>query len=422
MRVRPSREIFERIPAPEPVPVPKRSRPGFSFPAPRVAVPTMPTLRPVSDDWLARRLRLLSRLLHIDTPFMWRLAAHGVVLVLTLGVLGISSLPRPARSAAAVAGERTLTDWSLRNRSFVPDSVVGITSGSSGQAAMGFDDRPGFVSPGAIVEAHPSLLPWDKPEAYRVSRGDTVTSIAARYGIEPIWLLFANPAIRDKPHELSVGEALTILPMKAVVHVVKEGDTIAEIAETYKSTPEEILSYEANGLDSVDDTLVAGVEIVVPDGEMDIQIPSYRDLIVPRGAGGWASANVLGSVVGSGSFYVGAYGRITQGYHRWHHAVDIANGTGSPIYAVDGGVVKYAGWYQWAGRAVIIDHGNGYESLYAHMNSIGVGPGETVQRGQVIGGIGCSYGAGGRCTGPHLHLEVRLNGAPQNPCALGACP
>ncbi len=424
LRARPSREIIERIPAPEPLGAAERLRslPSLGLPSNLVTVPSIPSLRPASEEWLARRWRLLTRLVDLDSPIMWRFAAHAIVLVLTLAVFAVSNLPSSGRSAAAVTVDRPLSDWAQRARSFVPDSVIGARSGAAVAAISDLDDRPGFVSPGAIVEAHPSLLPWDEPESYRVVRGDTVTNIAARFGIEPIWLLFANPKIREKPHDLSVGDELTVLPMKAVVHVVQEGDSLADIAETYKSTPEQIVAYEANGLQSVGDGLVVGAELVVPEGEMEIKIPSYRDLIVPRGAGGWAASNVLGTVVGSGSFYVGASGRLTQGYHRWHRAIDIANRTGSPIYAIDSGVVKYAGWYQWAGRAVIIDHGNGFESLYAHMNSVGVNPGATVQRGQVIGGIGCTYGAGGRCTGPHLHLEVRLNGVPQNPCALGACP
>jgi murein DD-endopeptidase MepM/ murein hydrolase activator NlpD len=405
---------------------PKRRRhlPSFTWPsAISVTVPTIPSLRPSSDEWLARRWQVISRLVRLDSPFMWRLAAHSVVLVLTAGVLALSSLPAPAQRAgvAAAAAELPLSDWALRARSFVPDSAVGTVSGSRNPASIASSDLPGFVSPGAIVEAHPSLLPWSEPESYRVSRGDTVTSIAARFGIESMWLLYANPKIRKNPHELSVGSELTVLPMQAVVHQIEAGDTVTSLAEKYKTTVDQVVAYQANGLESSDDALVAGAQLILPGGEMELQIPSYRDEIAPRGAGGWASASVLGSVVGSGTFVAGAYGRLTQGYSRWHRAVDIANGTGTAIFAIDSGVVRYAGWYNWAGRAVIIDHGNGYESLYAHMSSISISPGQTVQRGQVIGGIGCSYGRGGRCTGPHLHLEVRLNGAPQNPCALGAC-
>jgi murein DD-endopeptidase MepM/ murein hydrolase activator NlpD len=129
-----------------------------------------------------------------------------------------------------------------------------------------------------------------------------------------------------------------------------------------------------------------------------------------------------GPVAGTGSFYTASYGRISNWFSWWHPAVDIANSTGTPIYAIDGGIVEKAGWHGWGGNTVIIDHGNGFESLSAHMSSINVSVGQTVQRGQIIGGIGCTYGWGGRCTGPHLHLELFYQGGRVNPCAYGVCP
>jgi murein DD-endopeptidase MepM/ murein hydrolase activator NlpD len=157
---------------------------------------------------------------------------------------------------------------------------------------------------------------------------------------------------------------------------------------------------------------------------MEIEIPMYIQIV--RGPVGrsavWASDGGHGPVVGSGNFHIAAFGRISQWYSGWHPGTDIANSTGTPIYAVDGGSVEVAGWYGWAGNAVILDHGNGYESLYAHMNGVNVVAGQTVQRGQIIGTIGCTRGYGGRCTGPHLHLEVYYQGSYVNPCSVGACP
>jgi murein DD-endopeptidase MepM/ murein hydrolase activator NlpD len=157
-----------------------------------------------------------------------------------------------------------------------------------------------------------------------------------------------------------------------------------------------------------------------------VSVPSYTELLTRSRStsGGAASAPWTGPsvpIVGTGQFHIPAYGQMTQGFRRYHQGIDIANRTGTPIYAIDGGVVRVAGWYDWAGNAVIIDHGNGYTSLYAHMSRVDVAPGQPVQRGQIIGGIGCTRGRGGRCTGPHLHLEVTFQGRRVNPCSVGAC-
>jgi murein DD-endopeptidase MepM/ murein hydrolase activator NlpD len=168
---------------------------------------------------------------------------------------------------------------------------------------------------------------------------------------------------------------------------------------------------------------VPGAEVVIPGGLMDIVIPPLVQYVTGRNSAAWApGANYGGPLVGTGAFHIGAYGRVTNGFSRWHPAVDIANGYGTPIYAVDSGVVEIAGWYGWAGNAVTIDHGNGYETLYAHMQQINVSAGQTVQRGQIIGTIGCTRGAGGRCSGPHLHLEAFFQGGYVSPCSLGVCP
>ncbi len=281
---------------------------------------------------------------------------------------------------------------------------------------------PGFISTGAIAEADPSLLPWDQPQRYVVQPGDTVSGIAAKFGRDPETLLYANPSIRDDPHSLSVGDEITILPVDGVLHVVVEGDTIDALAATYKANASDVVGYTPNGLKDALQALVPGTEVVLPGGVMDIVIPPLVEYVSGQGSQVWAPGpNYGGPLVGSGSFNLAAYGRITQGFSRWHPAVDIANGYGTPIYAIDSGVVEIAGWYGWAGKSVTIDHGNGYESLYAHMQDINVSSGQTVQKGQIVGTIGCSRGAGGRCTGPHLHLEVTFNGQHVNPCSLGAC-
>ncbi|MFN2115460.1 MAG: peptidoglycan DD-metalloendopeptidase family protein, partial [Anaerolineae bacterium] len=354
----------------------------------------------------------------------WRLAAHGAVLVLTLGVFmatryslpGVVEASQPQNRAGGLAAR-----VGRQARDFLPNPVLGTDESSADSAADDGSDAPGFISTGLVAEADQTLLPWDEPQRYVVKSGDTISLIALQFGIEAETILFANPDLRENPHSLQIGQEITILPVDGVLHVVGEGDTIESLAEEYEADAADIVAYTPNGL-SEGDALVEGAEVVVPGGTMEIEIPAYYSQGPGYVGSPWASDGGRGPVAGTGSFYTASYGSISTWFSWWHPAVDIANSTGTPVYAVDSGTVEVAGWYGWAGQAIILDHGNGFESLYAHLSSINVAVGQTVQRGQIIGGIGCTYGYGGRCTGPHLHLELYYQGARVNPCSYGCCP
>lgn len=105
-------------------------------------------------------------------------------------------------------------------------------------------------------------------------------------------------------------------------------------------------------------------------------------------------------------------GSISQYYHAGHLALDIAAPYGSQVVASQSGIVTSAGWRNNGGGYVIsIDHGNGLQTVYNHLGSIWVSPGQAVAAGQGIGGVGCT----GMCTGPHVHFEVIVNGVIDNP-------
>lgn len=99
------------------------------------------------------------------------------------------------------------------------------------------------------------------------------------------------------------------------------------------------------------------------------------------------------------------------GYERFHGGIDFASDYGSIIFASQTGVVIFAGWYGGYGNSVILDHGNGITTLYAHASELFVQEGQTVQRGEAIATVGST----GLSTGPHLHFEVRENGEPVDP-------
>jgi murein DD-endopeptidase MepM/ murein hydrolase activator NlpD len=96
---------------------------------------------------------------------------------------------------------------------------------------------------------------------------------------------------------------------------------------------------------------------------------------------------------------------------QFHQGVDVAAPMGAPVRAAFGGMVLYAGWFGGYGKLVVIDHGDGFSTLYGHLSAIDVAPGQQVTRGQVIGVVGST----GYSTGPHLHFEIRQRGKPINP-------
>jgi len=107
--------------------------------------------------------------------------------------------------------------------------------------------------------------------------------------------------------------------------------------------------------------------------------------------------------------------RITQGYHRFHQAIDLAEPLGSPVYPITEGRVESISWQRFGwGNHIIINHGSGFKSLYAHLSKIVVKEGQEVDKNTVIGLIGST----GWSTGPHLHLEVYDNGQPFNPLTI----
>lgn len=249
---------------------------------------------------------------------------------------------------------------------------------------------------------------------YLVRPGDTLSEIAAMYGVSVNTIIWANDLASAR--DVHPGDTLIILPVSGIEHTVAKGETLASLAKKYSADAGEIAAY--NGL-AAGTALAVGSSIIIPGGEL-------APAPAPKKSGGSGSAKVGSEpYLGGSGASVGGWtnplpgGLIWQGIHGWN-AVDIAAPKGTPIHAAAGGTVIIArnngGWNGGYGNYVVITHANGTETLYAHMTHAIVANGQQVGAGQVIGYVGAT----GLATGPHLHFEVRGAANPFRSCALRA--
>lgn len=241
---------------------------------------------------------------------------------------------------------------------------------------------------------------------YSVQEGDTLGSIADKFGITVNTILWQNDL--GSADSIKTGEVLQILPVTGMAHKVEKGDTIESIAKKYGlPSSQPIIDFPFNTFTN-DETfaLAIGQTIIVPNG-VKPQAGQYYAQAIPV----QITPNA-GSVVASGLFVWPTQGIITQGYYWYHPGVDIANPAAPNILAADAGTIVAEGWDSTGyGNRIIIDHGNGMQTLYAHMSAFYVTLGQTVSRGAAIGRMGST----GHSTGTHLHFEIRQNGLRLNP-------
>lgn len=245
----------------------------------------------------------------------------------------------------------------------------------------------------------------DKTIEYTVQEGDTVASIAQKFGVSEDTVRWQNDISKDK---IKIGQTLEVLPVTGISHKVNKGDTVYSIAKKYDTSAQAVVDFPYNTFVN-DETfeLAIGQVVTVPDGVKPAEIlwsPIARVRQITPDAG---------TVVASGAFVWPAGGTISQRFVWYHKGIDIANKAAPNVLAADAGTIILAGWPDGNGygNRVIIDHGNGYRTLYAHLNQIYVVTGQTVNRGAAIGKMGSS----GRSTGVHLHFEVLQNGVYLNP-------
>jgi len=357
----------------------------------------------------------LARLWAELSAFGWReailrYASHALILVLVGGAIWAGHI-----KLSAV--ERLLAKASL-------DVTPVATSAEAPGLAITTQLVPADVAQVSRLADLHTLIPTRSRSTvitYTVQKGDTLFGIADNFGLKPETVLWGNySTLKDDPHTLYPDQVLNILPVDGTYHYVTQGNTIEQIAKFYGVTPSEIIDWPGNNLDPDKPALTPDTWLVVPGGHRELQ--SWEVPQIPRATRvGGAGSNNFGQcpggytgAVGVGAFVWPADHHFLSGYDfsPIHHGIDIRAGLGAPIYAADSGVVVYAGWNDFGyGNLVVIDHGNGWQSVYGHLSQWNVTGGQSVYQSNLIGLAGST----GRSSGPHLHFELRYNGAYVNP-------
>lgn len=237
----------------------------------------------------------------------------------------------------------------------------------------------------------------DQITIYVVRKGDTLSGIAKMFNVTTNTIIWSNDI---SGNTVSPGDRLVILPVSGVRHVVKKGDTLQSIAKKYSGDLEEITQFNDF---TAGEKLSVGDVVIIPDGEMlaghsttktttSTSVKKVQQYLSAPSYSGYYIRPIIGGVK-------------SQGIHG-HNGVDLVSHFGADILAAADGeviVAKSSGYNGGYGSYVVIKHGNGTQTLYAHLSGVQVSVGQNVSQGQIIGNMGST----GKSTGTHLHFEVR---------------
>ena len=253
---------------------------------------------------------------------------------------------------------------------------------------------------------------------YVVQPGDNLFVIAEKFGLKPETVLWGNfEVLQDNPQFLRPDQVLNILPVDGTYYQWTEGDKLETVAEFFRVSPDDILEYPGNRLDLAEvgfenQRLAAGTWLIVPNGRRELRDwgPPAITRNNPASAAYYGSGScgqIYQGAIGTNTFIWPTVSRTISGYDynpNIHPGLDIAGPEGNSVFATDSGVVVYAGWSEYGyGSLIVLDHGTGWQSAYAHLSAVGVGCGQSVAQGTVIGAVGNT----GNSTGAHLHFELR---------------
>ncbi|KKR86374.1 MAG: Lipoprotein [Candidatus Uhrbacteria bacterium GW2011_GWF2_41_16] len=246
-------------------------------------------------------------------------------------------------------------------------------------------------------------------EIYVVQDGDTLSTIADRYGLNLSSVLWANELTFKST--IKPKQELAIPPVDGVLYTVKNGDTIQSIAKKYSAESEQIVAF--NKLTNAN-TLKIGQNLIIPGGEPPKIVPVRRTAPLTKLFVSPSSNDSVGkkaSASDGGWVWPTDWHVITQ-YYGWKHVgLDLDGDYNTKNYAARAGTITRASWYSGYGLCVDIDHGDGYKTRYGHFSKIFVEVGQQVAAGEALGMTGTT----GYSTGTHLHFEVFENGKRRNP-------
>ena len=307
-----------------------------------------------------------------------------------------------------------------------PTSVVTLPASASGG-----EMTPGetlFTGVSRLVKLHTNLPshPRSSIVDYNVQTGDSLFGIAEKYGLKPESLFWSNKnVLGDNPDNLIPGVVIKIPPIDGAIYEWHSGDGLNGVAKYYKVTTDAIINWDGNNLDpaTIGDlsfpNIAAGTMLFVPGGQAE-----FTDWLPHITRATASDAQILGpgfcgsideGPVGTGTFLWPTTETFLSGYDYnaiLHRGIDIAGAIGNSIFAADTGVVVYSGWNTLGyGYLIIVDHGNGWQTVYAHLSERYVECGAYVYQGDVIAAMGST----GNSTGPHLHFELRNSSGPVNP-------
>jgi murein DD-endopeptidase MepM/ murein hydrolase activator NlpD len=278
-----------------------------------------------------------------------------------------------------------------------------------------------LANPGEVIDSHDAVEKIvngrGAEKTYVVKQGDTIWDIALKNDVSVEEIKTANPKLNiDK---IGIDDEIKLATNIPYVNV----EIVADIDST------EQLPYETKK--EVDNKLAKGVKKLKQAGkDGKIQVKKRvailnNDVISEEVSDSKVLTAAVDEIiiegkkvpiyVATGDFLRPSRGSLSSRFgSRWgrmHEGIDFAASTGSPIYAADSGKVTFAGTRSGYGLCVMINHGNGYQTLYGHASKLLVKAGQSVKKGERIANVGST----GRSTGPHLHFEVRKNGVPKNP-------
>lgn len=366
-------------------------------------------------DISARLVGLLNRL---PAPLR-RYGTIAAVLVVALLIVTVM------RSFAGGMQASRQADLHATAMALAMPTIESVTGGAASALMPSFSAAASQFEEGVARLASLDTIIPSRPrvviEKYTVEQGDSLFGIADKYGLKPESILWFNfELLKDNPNEIKPGQVINIPPVDGVLHTYHTGESLSAIADNYsystETTAQNIVDWPGNDLDPYETNVDSpgipdGTLLIVPGGSRELRDwgPPAITRDNPASAayyGPGSCGTIYAGAVGNGTFIWPSVLKYLSGFDYTpptHNGIDIAGAEGNAVFATDSGVVVYAGWSNFGyGNLLVIDHGNGWQSAYAHLSTWNVSCGQSVTQGEVVAAIGTT----GNSSGPHLHFEL----------------